>query len=282
MPRVNGNSPGQPIRSSPRHHRAVRRPVDRVDLEPGQRGEVRVAYLAAWSNRRCQRSLSVSMMLPPEGPCSPLQARGKIVGRPTIFSVARRGGSRHPPGRGGLVPGVRGAGRGGRGGHQARSEKRNFCATDERVPSSLKSARPGTASRAAGPGRHGGAPGPDSRKCGRSCRITRVFSRTPRPAPTWCSCRVSDARSARPRCSRRLRGTSSRGIRWAPLVRFIGVPGMTLTRPKSCSRAFTPSSPAGSGGWSTTTKPRTRSHPRPSSGCWPGGPGWTARKVISI
>src|SRR2546430_1470996 len=74
----------------------------------------------------------------------------KIVGRPTIFesSAGAEGWCR--------VGGTQGTGRTPR----AVRKKRSFCATDERVSSSLKSARPVPAAREAGPGRHGGAPGP--------------------------------------------------------------------------------------------------------------------------
>src|ERR1700758_1898375 len=61
--------------------------------------------------------------------------------------------------RGGPVPRV-GCGAGSGSHYGPFGKKRDFCATEEPVSSSLKSARPGTASRAAGPGRHGGAPGP--------------------------------------------------------------------------------------------------------------------------
>src|SRR6185437_13488138 len=85
----------------------------------------------------------------------------KIVGRPTILSLARV----RRAGCGGLArawrAGAGSAGRRGRGGHNGTfGKKRSFCATNEHVTSSLKSARPVPAAREAGPGRHGGAPGP--------------------------------------------------------------------------------------------------------------------------
>ena len=52
---VTAGAPADPVEV--RHHRAVRRPVDRVDLDPGERGEVRVPHRPSGLGRLVKAAL---------------------------------------------------------------------------------------------------------------------------------------------------------------------------------------------------------------------------------